>query len=153
MNVSGMNGSGSRIDQWLQTQLTCSRVTFLCGGYLLLQTLIFLYAVTVPGMEDRLGFVRGRDLLQFFISGRMVANGESHHLYDHRFFTQTQYELHPLTDANREKNPPYFSFVSTAVGTFNVAAGEASLRPVCGLGLALDCGRIRLCGTLDYSRS
>ncbi len=104
-----MNVTGSSFDQWLVTRLTRSRVTFLCGGYLLLQTLIFLYAVTVPGMEDRLGFVRGRDLLQFFISGRIVARGESQHLYDHEFFTQTQYELHPLTDANRDQNPPYFS--------------------------------------------
>ena len=104
-----MNATSSRIDHWLRTKLTRSRVTFLCGGYLLLQILIFLYAATVPGMEDRLGFVRGRDLLQFFISGRMVARGESQHLYDHEFFTQTQYELHPLTDANRDKNPPYFS--------------------------------------------
>ncbi len=39
----------------------------------------------------------------------MVANGESQHLYDHEFFTQKQYELHPLTDANRDQNPPYFS--------------------------------------------
>ncbi len=57
-----MNVSGSRIDQWLQVQLTRSRVTFLCGVCLLLQISIFLYAVTVPGMQNRLGFVRGRDL-------------------------------------------------------------------------------------------
>lgn len=109
MSLSKSNVIGRRVDEWLRTQFTCSRVIFLSGGYLLFQSLIFLYAITVPGMEDRLGFVRGRDLLQFFISGRMVARGESSHLYDHEFFTRMQYELHPLTSANRDKNPPYFS--------------------------------------------
>src|SRR6202030_1615200 len=57
------------------------------------------------GMHDRQGRIRGRDFLHFYLAGRIIAHGESHHLYDQSYFLALQRSLVEID----EKCPPYVS--------------------------------------------
>src|SRR5262249_55560421 len=110
-----MHSFNSALDRCLTRVFSRDRTMFLCGGYLLCQLGLFLYAVTIPGMEDRFGAVRGRDVLQFYVTGGIIERGESHRLYDQDYVLQKQYELTPITAANRRKRQPLYSLYPPTV--------------------------------------
>jgi hypothetical protein len=93
--------SFDRLAKWLSH----SRVDLLLGTYFLAQLVAFLGLESTPGMLDRQGRVRGRDFLQFYVAGQIVARGEAHRLYDQQYFIQVQRSLLGA-DENRE---PYLS--------------------------------------------
>ena len=97
------------VDHFLKRFFVPSRIRFLCGSLLACQISLFLYNVCVPGHYDRMGCVRGRDLLQFYLSGRIVAENESSRLYDNEFFLEKQNEVIPYDEAFKELRCRYFS--------------------------------------------
>lgn len=92
---------GSRWERWL----TRPKLTFFFTLFFLAQATLFLGLETTSGMLDRQGQVRGRDFLQFYIAGRIVARGDVDRLYDQEHFREVQQSLVEIN----EKCPPYFS--------------------------------------------
>jgi hypothetical protein len=97
------------MDRAFQILFTPIRVQILCCGYLACQLAYFLYGDCVTGIYNRNGGVRGHDLLQFYISGRIVADHQSKQLYDNDFFLKKQYEITPFDEAYKTKRTRYFS--------------------------------------------
>lgn len=91
-------------DRWCRW-LTRPKLTFFFVVFLLSQVTLFFALETTTGMLDRRGQVRGRDFLQFYIGGRIVASGEAHRLYDQELFHEIQLSLSEIND----KCPRYFS--------------------------------------------
>lgn len=88
------------------------RLTFFLAGFILAQAFSFAYIQSSQGQFDRVGRQKGRDFLQFYISGRIVRSGNAHRLYDQDFFLQQQKELTVLGG----KNPPYLSMYPPLIG-------------------------------------
>jgi hypothetical protein len=61
-------------------------------------------------MEDRRGYLRGRDLLTFYLGGRIIDRGESQRLYDYDYFTAERYEL-TTVDETRQSGRQLFFFL------------------------------------------
>jgi hypothetical protein len=74
-------------------------------GFFLTQFALFIFLESTEGTLDRQGRVRGRDFLQFYIAGRIVAGGDAGRLYDQDHFLEVQRSLVGIN----EKSPPYFS--------------------------------------------
>ncbi len=85
--------------------LTPWHLNFFFGVFLTLQTGLFVYFETTYGVTDRQDRIRGRDFLQFYLAGRLVAEGRSELLYDQGCFLTLQKSIGPVD----EKNPPYLS--------------------------------------------
>lgn len=85
--------------------LSRREVTFILSLFLLVNAGLFLFLEATPGVLDRRGQVRGRDFLQFYIAGRIVADGEVDRLYDQEHFRAIQLSLTEID----EIRPPYFS--------------------------------------------
>jgi hypothetical protein len=87
------------------TRVNRNKLDFFFGVFFLLQSILFLSLESTTGMLDRQGRVRGRDFLQFYMAGRIVAQGEAPRLYDQEYFLEVQQSL---VDTN-DKCPPYLS--------------------------------------------
>lgn len=85
--------------------LTHSKLTIFFAVFLLSQVTLFCVLESTTGILDRRGQVRGRDFLQFYIGGKIVASGEAHRLYDQERFHEIQLSLSEINDLC----PPYFS--------------------------------------------
>jgi hypothetical protein len=90
-----------QITQWL----TRDRLNFFCLGLLLAQLALFAGIESTSGVLDRLGRVRGRDFLHFYIAGRLVARGGAGRLYDQDHFLGVQQTIVEIND----NSPPYLS--------------------------------------------
>ncbi len=112
------------------------RVRFLCGAYLVCQLSLFVYLACVPGIYDRLGFVRGRDLIQFYISGRIVAQGDAERLYDNDFFLQIQNEITPPDESHKDQRPRYYSLYPPTMALIFSPLAKLSYEQFVGLGIA-----------------
>ncbi len=128
----------------------------------LAQFIAFLAVQAVPGDCDRLGRVRGRDFLQFYVAGRIVNAGQAERLYDQDYFGTVQesvVEIGPEKARYFALYPPAMALLATpfallpytasvllwwvcTAGLFAVAAWLLTLgwpaaeRPIVWLGLA-----------------
>jgi hypothetical protein len=87
---------------WISAWTPRARVDLFLGTFLLSQAILFVFAQSTPGVLDRRGRIRGRDFLQFYVSGRIVALGQSEHLYDRTYYTRLQ---RPLLERDVERQP------------------------------------------------
>jgi hypothetical protein len=96
-----------RLNRWL----TREKLNFFCWGLFLAQLFLFAVVESTPGVLDRLGRLRGRDFMQFYIAGRLVAGGEVGRLYDQNHFVCIQQILAEIND----QCPPYCSIYPPTV--------------------------------------
>jgi hypothetical protein len=82
---------------------TPQRLHFYLAGYLLTEIGLFAYLESTPGAIDRRGMVRGRDFSTFYITGQIIRDGESDHLYDQDHFYDRQKELASITEETTEE--------------------------------------------------
>jgi hypothetical protein len=99
------------VTQWLERQrgqwLTRPKLNFFFAGFFISQAVILLFlTVAHTGRMDSLDMVRGRDFLQFYISGQIAAHGEIERLYDQDYFFNIQQSLVPIIPW---KSPRYVS--------------------------------------------
>jgi hypothetical protein len=92
-----------RIPAWL----TPNRLSFYLAGYLLTQGMIFLVLDSTSGVLDRQDRVRGRDFLNFYVNGKIVAHGEAARLYDADFFKEIQEESATVSETRPRYYPVY----------------------------------------------
>lgn len=99
------------IHRWLEGEEP-GLAPVLLAGLLAPITLVLLLNACTPGVLDRSAKVKGRDFLQFYVSGRLIGEGRQRHLYDHQAFQDVQRSLTPI-DA---LNPEYFPLYPPTVG-------------------------------------
>ncbi|MBV9124783.1 MAG: DUF2029 domain-containing protein, partial [Planctomycetes bacterium] len=98
---------------------TPERINFYLAGYLLTQVLLFLFLEATPGVLDRQERVRGRDFLNFYVNGQIVAEGQEHRLYDRDYFlaVQTrQADISPTRPRYYPLYPPMTALLFSSLG-------------------------------------
>lgn len=98
--------------KWIFQYFNKQRLRFFIVCFLLGQIIAFVFIQSSSGQFDRVGRLKGRDFLVFYISGQIVRTGQAHRLYDQNFFIQQQKELTVLGG----KNPPQLSLYPPIVG-------------------------------------
>jgi alpha-1,2-mannosyltransferase len=94
--------------------LTPAHIRFLLAGYLIGHVLGFLILVPTGGPLDRLGRFAGGDFMQFYITGKIVADGQADRLYEpehmldeQTHFRSVQEDITPITESAPRKYPLY----------------------------------------------
>jgi hypothetical protein len=95
--------SSHNVPPWL----TPKRLNFYLAGYLLTQCLLFLFLDSTSGVLDRQDRVRGRDFLNFYVNGKIIADGEVARLYDPDHFFEVQHEIAPVSETRPRYYPVY----------------------------------------------
>jgi hypothetical protein len=95
--------SSLRTPSWL----TPARLNFYLAGYLLTECLLFLFLQSTSGVLDRQDRVRGRDFLNFYVNGTIIARGEVEHLYDPDYFLEVQEEIATVNKGRPRYFPVY----------------------------------------------
>jgi alpha-1,2-mannosyltransferase len=85
--------------------VTPQRLEFYLAALLVVGIALLIHAESTPGVLDRHGKVRGRDFLQFYLAGRIAAEGDIDRLYDQKYFGLAQLMVAPVD----ERNPRYYS--------------------------------------------
>jgi hypothetical protein len=62
--------------------LTPKRIALWGSGLLVLSWFVYVHTMSVPGVLDRVGRVKGSDYVQFYVMGSMVLEGKTGSLYD-----------------------------------------------------------------------
>jgi hypothetical protein len=113
------------LTQWLEHQrdrwLTRPKLNFFFAGFFVSQAAILLFlTIAHTGRMDSLDMVRGRDFLQFYIGGQIVAHGKIEHLYDQDYFFNIQQSLVPITPWKSPRYvsvyPPFVSMIFSFLG-------------------------------------
>jgi hypothetical protein len=80
---------------------------FYLAAFLVTNIVIFFYLESAPGVLDRQDRVRGRDFLNFYVNGWIVASGNVERLYDHEYFLQVQETLAEVNSLRPRYYPVY----------------------------------------------
>lgn len=93
--------------QSLHGRVTPAHLRFLLLSYLIGNVLAFLVLVPTGTPLDRRGQICGGDFLQFYVAGKIVADGQVRQLYSEEHFRDVQANITPITKTASQFYPLY----------------------------------------------